>query len=58
MTEGQRIDVRHPDLVLIGLHDLMIGFPSPEAPTVYERITRVALAHVVSLEDLPESSVS
>jgi hypothetical protein len=56
-SEGQRFEIRHPDLVFVGLHDLMIGFPSPEAPTVYDRVTRVALAHVVSLEDLPVSAV-
>ena len=57
VSEGQRFEIRHPDLVFVGLHDLMIGFPSPEAPTVYDRVTRVALAHVVSLEDLPVSSI-
>jgi hypothetical protein len=57
VSESQRFDIRHPDLVLVGLNDVMIGFPSPQAPTVYDRVTRVALAYVVSLEDLPVSSV-
>ena len=53
VSEGQKYDIRHPDLVFVGVHDLMIGFPAPEHPTVYNRVTRGALIHVVSLEDLP-----
>ncbi|OAI42221.1 hypothetical protein AYO40_01815 [Planctomycetaceae bacterium SCGC AG-212-D15] len=52
-SEGQRVDVRHPDLVLVGVRDMMIGFPGPENPTAYDRITRLALVHLVALEDLP-----
>ena len=52
-SEGLRFDIHHPDLVLVGRHDLMIGFPSSEYPTIYDRVTRVALVHVVGLEDLP-----
>ena len=32
-SEGLRYDIHHPDLVLVGRHDLMIGNPSPEHPT-------------------------
>lgn len=57
-SEGQRFDIHHPDLVLVGDRDLMIGFPGPENPSVYNRITRVALIHVVALEDLPTPPAS
>ncbi len=53
VSEGQHFDIRHPDLILVGLSDVIIGFPSPDNPTVYDRVTRVALIHVVALEDLP-----
>ncbi|HMC88447.1 MAG TPA: hypothetical protein VKI17_02820 [Gemmataceae bacterium] len=53
VSEGQRFDIRHPDLVLVGMNDLIIGFPAPGHPTIYSGVTRVALLHVVSLEDLP-----
>lgn len=53
VSEGQHFDIHHPDLVLVGERDLMIGFPSTENPAVYDRVTRVALMHVVALEDLP-----
>jgi hypothetical protein len=52
-SEGLKFDIYHPDLVFVGAHDLMIGFPSPEHPTVYDRITRVAIIHIVALEELP-----
>jgi hypothetical protein len=55
VSEGQRFDIRHPDLVLVGMNDLIIGFPAPGQPTIYSGVTRVALLHVVSLEDLPAS---
>jgi hypothetical protein len=51
-SEGQHFDIRHPDLVFVGRRDLMIGFPDAETPTIYDRVTRVALVHVVSLEEL------
>jgi hypothetical protein len=49
--EGQRFEIHHPDSVLVGQRDLMIGFPSSEHPSVYDGVTRVALVHVVALED-------
>ena len=39
--EGQRFDIYHPDLVLVGWRDLTIGFASPDSPTIYDRQTRV-----------------
>jgi hypothetical protein len=52
-SEGLHFDIFHPDLVLVGRHDVMIGSPGPDNPTVYDRVTRVALVHIVALEDLP-----
>jgi len=54
--EGLRYDIRHPDLVLVGHRDLAIGFPGPDNPGVYDQLIRVALVHVVALEDLPVPS--
>lgn len=53
VSEGQQFEIRHPDLVLVGRRDLTIGFAAPNHPTIYDRVTRVALVHVVALEDLP-----
>ncbi len=54
-SEGLRYDIHHPDLVLVGERDLMIGFPAPHKPNIYDRVVRVAIVHLVALEDLPVS---
>jgi hypothetical protein len=53
VTEGLRYDITHPDLVLVGERDLLIGYPSPTKPRIYNRLVRVALIHLVAIEDLP-----
>jgi hypothetical protein len=52
-SEGLRYDILHPDLVLVGNRDLMIGLPREPSGTIYDQVVRVALVHVVGLEDLP-----
>jgi hypothetical protein len=42
-------------MVFVGRHDLTIGTPDPASPSIYEGVVRVALVHVVALEDLPYS---
>jgi hypothetical protein len=51
-SEDLQYDVRHPDLVMVGRRDITIGFPDPANPTIYDRQTRVALVHVVALENI------
>lgn len=52
-SEGQKFDVRHPDLVFVGSRDIMVGFPAPNNPTIYDGVTRLALIHILALEDIP-----
>ncbi len=52
-TTGQTYDIYHPDLVLVTLEFLMVGRPSAQNPAVADLVTRVALAHVTELRDLP-----
>jgi hypothetical protein len=56
VSEGLQYDIHHPDLVFVGTRDLLIGFPGPENPSIYDRVTRVALIHVVALEDIPATA--
>jgi hypothetical protein len=58
VSEGLRYDINHPDLVLVGERDLMIGFASAARPTVYNRVIRVALVHLFGMEDLPARTPS
>ncbi len=52
-SEGLTYDINHPDLVFVGRRDIMVGFAAPSHPNVYDRVVRVALVHIVALEDLP-----
>lgn len=52
-SEGLRFDIHHPDLVLVGQRDLTIGYPS-EDPTIYDRIVRVAIVHIVAIDELDQ----
>lgn len=51
-SEGLQYDIRHPDLVFVGWHDLTIGFATPAHPAIYDRVVRVALVHIVAIEEL------
>ena len=53
ISSGQTFDVYHPDLVLVGRRDMIIGMASTENPSQYEQTTRVPIMHVTALEDLP-----
>ncbi len=53
ISSGQTFDVYHPDLVLVGRRDMIIGMASAENPAQYEQTTRVPIMHVTALEDLP-----
>lgn len=52
-SEGLRYEIKHPDLVLVGRHDVMIGYADDRSPLIYDRLVRVALAHIVALDELP-----
>src|SRR5947207_167659 len=53
VSEGISYDINHPDLIWVGWNDVQIGFASPDHPTIYDRTTRVAMSHVIALEDIP-----
>ena len=50
VSDGTTHDVRHPELVMVGLNAVSIGVPAAGLPyPVYERMETVSLAHVVKL---------
>jgi hypothetical protein len=57
-SAGQTFDVYHPDLIMIGRRELMVGRASAESPTQYEQVTRIAIMHITALEDLPMQQAS
>lgn len=58
VTTGRAYPIDHPELVLVGQRDLVIGLPSKDVPGSYEALSRVALLHVVELRDRPASAAS
>jgi hypothetical protein len=50
-SEGLRYDILHPDLVIVGDRELMIGISRGDSE-IASRFVRLALIHVVALEDL------
>ena len=55
-SAGQTFDVYHPDLVLVGRRDMIVGIASGDDPVHYDQLTRIALMHITALEDLPVPS--
>jgi hypothetical protein len=58
VSEGLTYDIYHPDLVWVGWNDLQIGFAHPDHPTIYDRTVRIAMSHVVAIEDIPAKKSS
>jgi hypothetical protein len=57
-SSGETYDVYHPDLIMVGTHEITVGLPSGEAPTFYDRQARIALMHIAALHDLPAANGS
>ncbi len=51
-SSGESYDIRHPELVMVGTRDLVMGTPSNANPTRYDGLSRVAIMHVTDLQDL------
>ncbi len=49
-TDGTTYEVRHPDLVLVGLSSAIIGYPAPGDPATYDRYDIVSMCHIIRLE--------
>jgi hypothetical protein len=52
LSDGLSYEVRHPELVWVGLSSLMLGFPAQPDSPFYERAIKIALRHIVRLEPL------
>jgi hypothetical protein len=53
VSDGTAYDVRHPELVMVGIGALIIGIPAAgKAIPVYERLETVSLGHVAKLVPL------
>ena len=46
--------MRHPDLVLVGRDDLIVGSPDANDASVYAEATRVEFGAITAIEELPD----
>jgi hypothetical protein len=53
-SDGTIYEVRHPELVLVSLASVVIGYPAPEDPRNASRYDIVSMRHVVRLEPQEE----
>ncbi len=56
LTDGQSYDIRHPDLLMVGLRTATVGLTGEPGQTFYERTVKVDLLHVIRLEPLPAAT--
>ncbi len=56
-SDGTYYEVRHPDLVMIGMSSVAIGYPSPRDPRNYEKMDIISLQHIVRLEPAEQAVV-
>ena len=55
-SSGEKFDVRHPDLIMIGQRDVTIGVATHDDPECYDRQSYISLLHIAAIEDLPVES--
>jgi hypothetical protein len=57
VDDGTIYEVRHPELMIVGLASAIVGFPVPGDPRFYERYDLVDLRHIARLEPRPDLAV-
>jgi hypothetical protein len=52
-SAGEEFDVTHPDLIMVGRRDVVIGLANQPTTPIYDRLARISILHITSLRDLP-----
>ena len=52
LTNGQVYDIHSPSMIWPGRQSVLIGFPNPTDPFVYDRHVTIGLLHINSIEPL------
>lgn len=56
MSSGESVDVRHPDLIMIGQRSVTVGFGTHGDEEFYDRQKYISLMHIAVIEDVPAES--
>ncbi len=51
-TSGETFDIRSPEMIMVLIGSVIIGFPASAQPENLERFTQLSLQHIVKLEPL------
>jgi hypothetical protein len=56
-TDGVTYEIRHPDMVFVGMSSVLVGYPSERPPHAYTRYDVVSMRQIVRLEpaETPQS---
>jgi hypothetical protein len=52
VSDGSSYDVRHPELLMLGLRSVVVGLTADPNQDMYERFATVDLVHVTRIEPL------
>jgi len=54
LSTGSVLDVRHPDLIMVGYRAAVVGISKRVGGTAFDRTVHVDLIHIVTAEEFPE----
>ncbi len=54
---GESFDVRDSRMLMVGVRDVLIGFPTRRDPEIYERTERVVFSEIAGIDDLPPATM-
>src|SRR3954467_11844384 len=57
-SDGTGYDINHPDLLLIGVREVVVGLPAKSDPELFERLLTLDLLHVIRTEPLSKKAKS
>ena len=56
LSTGKVLEVRHPELIMVGRRSAGVGVASRPNSTVYDHLIQVDLIHIVTAEEVPEQN--
>jgi hypothetical protein len=57
-SAGQTFDVKHPDMIMVGTREVVVGTATGPNPHFYDQLSRLAIMHITALQDLPSPTPS
>lgn len=58
MSSGDKYDIHHPDLVLVGKRHLFVGTASEDNPALFDRSSLLSILPIAALEVLSVEAAS